>query len=884
MKNFGPYEIVSLLGKGGMGEVYRARDTRLGRHVALKVLPEIFAKDPERMARFQREAEVLASLNHPNIAALYGVDESEGVRALVMELVEGPTLTGPLPLDEALPIARQIAEALEYAHEKGIVHRDLKPANVKVTPEGVVKVLDFGLALLGDGGQGPGVGAETVSAALTRVGVILGTAAYMSPEQAKGKPVDRRADIWSFGVVLYEMLTGRPLYSGETAAETLACVMMKEPGLDLLPATTPPAIRALLARCLDKDPHSRLRDIGEARVVLEAREPQPQITTKTPRHQERPRFSLVSWCLGGGIAVFAAAISLLHFRETPPPEPRPVRFSVHLPEKTSLDTFTLSPDGRSLAMAVSAENKNSLWLRPLDALEAHRLPGTDDARFPFWSPDSRFIGFFADGKLKKMAVTGGPPQTLCDAATGFGGTWSQEGVIVFTPSNTGPMYRVSAVGGTPVPLSGAEYSGGGARFASFLPDGRRFLYFNGRSQSSESGIYAGSLEAGAGRRLLPDFSNALYAPGPAGRNGHLLFVRDETLLAQPFDPGRLQPAGELFPIAERIGSSNRNPYYKRFSVSPAGVLAYWGGGASGSQLVWFDRDGKRLGAAGESGLYVDLALAPDQKKVAVARRERVVGSNLWVLDLARGSASRLTFDPTWDTVPVWSPDGNRIGFSSQRDGQYAIYQKAAAGTGADELVFKTASGANLMDWSRDGRYIVYGARVKAGSELWLLPLAGDRLQKGTPVRIVPAEGEFIKSNARFSPDGRWLAYHSSETGRMEVYVQPVPGPEGARSVAPGAKWQISTTGGMAPVWRSDGKELFYLGLDLRLMAVPLTAGSTMEAGAPQALFQTRALPPGPTVFHPYDVSPDGRRFLINTLGESEQSPITVVVNWQAGLR
>ncbi|MBI3694947.1 MAG: serine/threonine-protein kinase [Acidobacteria bacterium] len=523
----GPYEIVASLGAGGMGEVYRARDARLGRDVALKVLPEVFAKDAERMARFEREAQVLASLNHPNIAALYGLEESGGVRALVMELVEGPTLAeriedGPIPIDEALPIARQIAEALEAAHEKGIIHRDLKPSNVKVKADGAVKVLDFGLAkaLEDDPASSDVRNSPTLSLAATRAGVILGTAAYMPPEQAKGKPVDRRADIWAFGVVLFEMLTGQQLFAGETAGDTLAAVIKDEPKWDRLPESTPPAIRKLLRRCLDRDPRRRLRDIGEARLVIEdvmagapAEEPSPR-----PRVSASPRLA-VSWVVAGALLISTLVLAFLYFGETPPAE-RVMRYSVPAPEKASIHSFAISPDGRYLAIAATAQGKRYLWVRALDALQPQLLPGTEEAANPFWSPDSRWIGFFAQGKLKKIAVSGGPAQTLCDAAAGRGGAWNRDGVILFAPSPTGPLFRVSAVGGVPVQVAKAE-GGGTHRNPVFLPDGRRFLYQVTGGTADKAGVHVASLDGVAPRRVLADISNVAYAP-PAARGANLL--------------------------------------------------------------------------------------------------------------------------------------------------------------------------------------------------------------------------------------------------------------------------------------------------------------------------------------------------------------------------
>ncbi len=871
----GPYEITAPLGAGGMGEVYRAHDARLHRDVALKVLPPVFANDPERMARFQREAQVLAALNHPNIAALYGLEESDGIRALVMELVEGPTLAGPLPCDEALPLARQIADALEYAHEKGVIHRDLKPANIKVTPGGTVKVLDFGLALLGDGGQGPGSGVETVSATLTRAGALLGTAAYMPPEQAMGRPVDRRADIWSFGVVLFEMLTGRQIFAGQTAVETLAAVVRDEPPWEALPADTPAGVRWVLERCLEKDSRKRLRDIGEARFILEGSA--SQITTKTPRHQEEPRFSLVSWCLCGGIAVLVlalAAVSFLHFRETPP-EDRVLRYSLAPPEKTPAQYFALSPDGRYLALA-PPRGQNRLWVRALDALAFQALPGTEDAGFPFWSPDSRYIGFFAGGKLKKVAVTGGPPQTLCDAQFGAGGTWNRDGVILFVPNRGFALHRVQAVGGMPSPI--AEKVGEARqRFPVFLPDGRHFLYSVIGSPDDKDGIYIAALDAPAGRRRLADVSSVVYAPPVAGhRHGHLLFVRDGTLMAQPFDTKTLQPAGEVFPVAEQVttvaGSS-----WAPVAVSDNGTLLYQTGrGAGRNQLAWFDRSGKNLGPLGPPYAGFELALSPDEKRVAFPRwDQRAANSDIWLHELARGTDTRFTFHASQNSNPVWSPDGNRIVFSSRRAKGMDLYLKDTSGAGQDELLLQSANSKYADQWSRDGKFLVYQEwSPKARHDLWILPMTGER----KPVAFL--QTEFDEGHGQISPDGRWMVYDSDESGRHEVYVRPFPSGAG--------KWKVSTNGGARPRWRGDGKELFYLSPERALLAVTVKAGppAAFEPGVPQTLFESSVVPLEPAApFFLYDVTGDGRRFLIATRADqSAEAPLTLVVNWLAGTR
>jgi eukaryotic-like serine/threonine-protein kinase len=592
----GPYEILAPIGAGGMGEVYRARDTKLGRDVALKVLPESFARDPERMARFEREAQVLASLNHPNIATVYGFEAG----AIGMELVEGPTLAEciggrPMALDEALPIAKQIAEGLEYAHEKGVIHRDLKPANVKLTADGNVRILDFGLAkaLEAPAPAGNPSISPTLLLSGTQAGVILGTAAYMAPEQARGVAVDKRADIWAYGVVLYEMLTGKQPFLGETVSDTLAAVLRAEPQWDTVPA----GVRRLVQRCLEKNPKRRLQAIGEARVVIEdvltgSAEEQPVLEAKPSRFSKHLRFA--PWLLTAALLLTTLVISGVHFRETPPAN-RIMRATIALPAKARVDSFALSPDGRYLTLAARVDGAQRLWLRPLDALDPQPLPGTEEGQYPFWSPDSRYIAFFAQGKLKKIAVAGGPVQNLCDAVDGRGGDWNREGVIVFAPSAaTGSgLQRVPAGGGAPSPATRAE--SGVHRFPIFLPDGHRILYLGYGSKTAEqNGIFLTSLDSKEGRRLIPDVSNVSFVPPAAGSGvAQILFVRNDALMAQPVHPKTLLLAGEASPVIDGVG---RGPVFGlfRFSASGDGSLTVQAARASPiSQLAWFDRNARR---------------------------------------------------------------------------------------------------------------------------------------------------------------------------------------------------------------------------------------------------------------------------------------------------
>ena len=851
----GSYEIIAPLGAGGMGEVYRARDTKLKRDVALKVLPEVFARDPERMARFQREAEVLASLNHPNIAQIYGVEEN----ALVMELVEGENLKGPLPMDTALNYAKQIAEALEAAHEKGIIHRDLKPANVMITPGEVVKVLDFGLAavLQGPTRTSDPAASPTLTMRSTEAGMVMGTAAYMSPEQASGKPVDKRADIWSFGVVLWEMLTGHRLFHGETISHTLADVLRGEIDFGKLPAETPVWIRELLRRCLDRNVKERLRDIGEARVVI------GRGGTEVAPVAHLRRRSILPWALAGALLM---ALGVVAYRPASE-DTRVLKFSVPLPEKAVFGggVPAVSPDGRHLAVAVNVGGQSGLWLRDLDSLAGRTLPGTEGASLPFWSPDSRFLAFFTGGKLKKIAVAGGPAQTLCDAPNGSGGSWSKNDVIVFAPALFGGLSRVPAAGGTATPVTALEPGSGtyAHRAPWFLPDGPHFLYTTLNRDREKNRVYVADLDSKTEREVLAADSNVVFAPP-----GYLLFLRDRTLMAQPFDAGAARTTGDPVPIAEQVDFLSYSSL-GLFSASQNGVLVYPSGAAGDVQLTWFDRSGKVAGTVGTPGFLGWPAISPDGATVAVDRQDPQTGFfDIWLHDLARGTASRFTFGPRSNQFPVWSPDGSHIAFTSSRDGGFNLYQKATSGPAQDEALDKYARSKYPNDWSRDARFIIetiFGD-PKTGNGIWVLPLFGDR--KPFPY----LQTDFNERRAKLSPDGQWLAYASDESKRNEIYVQTFP--------TLGGKWHVSTNGGELPVWSRDGKDLFYIGADRKMMAVAVKGGSKFEAGVPKPLFDTRL---GGTLPW-FDVSKHGR-FLIPTLKE-QTGPVSlnVVVNWTAGLK
>jgi eukaryotic-like serine/threonine-protein kinase len=913
----GQYEIISPLGAGGMGEVYRARDTKLGRGVAIKVLPEAVATRPDRIARFEREAKVLASLNHPHIAALFGMEESAGRHFLVMELVEGETLAeriaspsasgrGHLRVDDALKVALQIAAALEAAHECGIIHRDLKPANIKITPDEVVKVLDFGLAKAAEGdrasqdlSQSP-----TVSFGGTREGTILGTAAYMSPEQARGKPVDKRTDIWAFGCVLYEMLTGRLAFSGETVSDAVTAILSREPDWLALPAETPESVRRLLRRSLEKDPKRRVHHIADARIELEETLAQPSasghlmstdlsapIVTNGARAKARVRLAWIAATLSVAAIIAALALGRVGFVDRSAVDARVYRSSIALPEGMQIPAdrssanlgpagrFALSPDGRRLAFVArrGATGLPMLWVRPLDAVVAQSLAGTEGAAYPFWSPDSRFVAFLARGKLKKIDVAGGAPLTLCDAALGATGAWNRDDVILFTPKGGSPLYRVSASGGTSSPVTTFDATSGDAQhwFPFFLPDGRHFLYSALGSKKAGAtdprGVYVGSLDPNESSTLLvQDGSHAKYA------EGHLIFLRGTTLMARPFDANRRELHGEAEPLAEQLQTTNGNVTGAAgaFTVSETGVLAYQtGSGVVRSQLVWFDRAGKQIGLLGDQADYADLELSPDGQRLAVSVFDPAEGTrDLWLYDVKRELRTRFTFDSANEFEPIWSPDGDRLVFARIK-ASVDLFQKPSSG-GREDALLEGGLGKFPSDWSPNGRFILYiaGGAAIARSDLLVLPLVGDK--KPFPF----LETSFIETRGRFSPDGRWIAYASDESGQLEIYV--------ARFPEPGERRRISTAGGVWPRWRRDGREIIYLAPDNTLTAATVNGeGASFEAGAARPLFAVRPRPQVTLGDYPYDVSADGQRFLVNTLvEETASSAITLVVNWAGGLK
>ena len=885
-----------------MGQVWRGTDTTLGRQVAIKILPDAFAADPERLARFEREAKTLASLNHPHIAAIYGFEKSSGMHALVMELVEGEDLSqriarGAIPLDEALPIAKQIAEALEAAHEQGIIHRDLKPANVKVRPDGTVKVLDFGLAKatdqgsgIGDQGSGGAANSPTITTpAMTQMGMILGTAAYMAPEQAKGRVVDRRADIWAFGAVLYEMLTGTRAFPGEDLTDTLAAVVRAEPDWNVIPRDVSPTLLAFLKRSLQKDPKQRVSDIHDMRLAIEG----AFDTASTPAtHTSAPPRSPLPWMAALGLAALAiialAVPAVRHLRETPPPVPPETRLEIATPSSGQPVSFALSPDGRQIVFVADDEGPSRLWLRPLSSTTPQPLAGTEGATLPFWSPDSRSIGFFSGTALKRLDLAGGAPQTLATVTNGYGGTWHTDDVILFASNLTAtPLMRVAATGGTATAVTapGAEQ---GHLAPQFLPDGR-FLFFV-RGASDVTGIYLGALGGGTPTRLVTAGSGGVYLSsqgvasgegGPRsaeafGEGGWLLWLRPgtQTLVAQRLDLATATLVGEPVTLAEGVGSSNRSGRIA-VSVAATGLLAYRSGDGSLRQLAWVDRSGTARGAVGpQDSTLSNPSVSFDGGRVAVSRTLQD-NEDIWLFDGLR--ESRLTFEAGREVFPVWSGDGARITFSSGQAAGLRLYQKRSNGAGDAEPVVASDQIKLATSWSKDGRFLLFNnVDPQTNVDIWIAPTTGDR----TP--SVFLKTPFREGYGMFSPDGRWVAYQSNESGRPEIYVRPfVPPSESVSAAQAVGQWQISAGGGIHPVWRHDGKELFYLNPAGEMMAAPVAiTESAVRPGAPVMLFPTRVVGGGIDAVQArqYDVAPDGR-FLINTVVEGAAAPITIIQNW-----
>jgi Tol biopolymer transport system component len=887
----GSYEVSGKLGEGGMGEVWRARDAKLGREVALKLLPEQVEADPDRLARFEREAKVLASLNHPNIATLYGLETAAPTSAssgaetgtgtgpvtfLVMELVEGEGLDeviarGPTQVDEAVTIAMQIAEALEAAHERGIVHRDLKPSNVKLRPDGTVKVLDFGLAKAWEADEGdPAISlSPTVTKHQTAAGVILGTAAYMSPEQARGKPVDRRADIWAYGVVLWEMLTGRKLFEGDTVTDVLASVLKETPDLEALPADLPAPLRRLVARCLDKDARTRLQAIGEARVVLESPMEVDVAGGRPPDDGRQVRSGLrLPWVVAAVALAAAGVLTWLWLHPEPPPVvrasiPPPAASTFHL-ASISPGPAAVSPDGRALAFSArDAEGVVRLFVRDLDAPDAYVLSGTEGAQYPFWSPDGRWIAFFtqADGTLKKVDASGGPPVTVCDADDGKGGAWGSKDVIVFAPGPSDALHRVPASGGSSEPITEVDRERHNShRNPRFLPDGEHVVYIARGVSAQESAVMVGSIEGGVDRELFPSQVHAEYA------GGQLFLMRDGTLMAQPFDPDSLQLEGEAVPVAEGV-LTIQGAALGIYSASPSGVLVYHTGSVSTSVApAWFDRDGSQLGELGDAGEYNTVALSPDGRTAALSVTVPASGTfDLWTYDLERDVRTRFTFDDGMDFWPVWAPDGESLFFASDRGGSLDIYRMGIGGVSGPEPVLESERDLTPVAVDPDGRWLVYTEQaVDTGVDIWALPLTGEG--EARPIRVNPG----VDAAGSISPDGSWLAYFTDESGSFEVYVTPFPDA--------GRRWQVSTASGVYPFWCASGREIVYQQFDGQLMSAEVELGTgTVRLGATKPLFSIRPPEAIGTAFVP---SADCERFLVIPAGEgSDSTLLNLMVGW-----
>ena len=878
----GPYEIQSPLGAGGMGEVYRARDSKLGREVALKVLPTELASDPERMARFAREAQVLASLNHPNIAHIYGIEDS-GVRALAMELVEGSSLAeriqGVLPLEESLSIAKQIASALEYAHEQGIVHRDLKPANVKVTPDGTVKVLDFGLAKAVE--NAPATEniskSPTLSMAATQAGVILGTAAYMSPEQAKGKGADRRADIWAFGVVLYEMLAGKQLYEGETTPETLAQVITKEPAWGSLPKSTPTAIRHLLERCLTKDPKTRLQAIGEARIVIERYLANPSASTASiERVSVEPpaRRQALPWAIAGILAIVVGFLSWLLWRPSVVPNsPTLLSAEIGAPVVLGVETGAaaiVSPDGSKFVFRASEAGPNQkprLYIRQRDQLQASALAGTDGARNAFFSPDGQWIGFFADGKLKKIPVQGGAAVTLCEAPLDRGGTWSEDGTIIFAAGTREGLSRVAEVGGKPQPLTTLDASKGEIthRWPQVLPGGKAVLFtaHNNNIGFDSANIVVQIIKTGERKTIHQGGTYGRYAP-----SGHVLFAHEGTIFAAPFDLRRLEMTGPPVPFLEHVSAEDLGGG-AQFDLSRTGTLLYVTGEVTLTPVTidWMDNEGKFQPLRATLGNYYDLRFSPDGKRLAFSVHDRAT-ADIWVDDWQRDAMSRLTFGPGESAWPVWTPDGQRIAFVSDGDGsKINMYWVRADGTGAVERLTDNKDEQIPFSFSPDGKFLAY-AQLSAGTnwDIWILPLEGDEKsgwKPGTPRPFLKTPA--VEFQPAFSPDGRWVAYVSADASTSEVYVRPFPGP--------GGNWQISNGGGTFPTWSRNGKELFFRApnQDQIMVSTYHVVGDSFQADKPQPWSRGQFVNRGP--WRNFDVAADGKRFAVTNRSQTKDNAV-----------
>ncbi len=878
------YEIIEELGRGGMGVVYRAKDTKLGREVAIKVLPQEFSQDWERLARFEREAKLLASLNHPNIAAIYGLEKSEGRDFLVLELAEGKTLaerivTQSLETEETLKICHQIAEALEAAHEKGIIHRDLKPANIKVTPEGKVKVLDFGLAKAFESavsGETQGVDlskSPTITVESSQSGVILGTASYMSPEQARGRPLDKRTDIWSFGCVLFEALTGQKAYTGDTISDSIAAILKSEPDWKAIPDTTPLKLRDLLRRCLQKDLHNRLHDIADARIDIQDILTGPTVEV-VPTARPAPKWRPLFWATVALALVLVCVLLWSPWRTSKPSEQLLSRFIINLPEDETVDydigpSVALSPDGTQLIYVAQKEDTTLLYLRPINDFVSKPISGTEDARGPFFSPDGKWVAFHAEGKLKKVSLLGGTPQIICDAKSGLGGTWSEDGTIYFGDWYKGSLMRVPAAGGTAEQLTtGLKATKEGTFEHSHfwpqtLPGGKAVLYTVWNSPE-DMHITVYSLETGEHKTLIERGSHARYLP-----TGHLIYAWSGDLISVPFDLEKMEITGSPVPILEGIMTTRRG--LAHFSISESGSLCYVLGGilAGEGKLVWVDHNGKVEHLPFSLGEYQSPRLSPDGKQLVVTRVQ--TQANLWIYGLERGTSRRLTDEEGDEYWAIWTPDGKRIVFNSTRFGgpMAFLLWKPADGSIPAERFAVGEYNQQPKSWSANGKLLVLteGVNPVTGMDIWMLRIEGDR--KPEPF----LNSRYNEIHPIFSPDGRWIAYVTDESGREEVYVRPYPGP--------GNITTISTDGGMEPVWAPDGKELYYRDVSgYKMMAVSFITEPDLRIGKPRLLFEGKYKGSWPWGRN-YDIAPDGKRFIMITDEEEKQMPtqINVVLNW-----
>jgi eukaryotic-like serine/threonine-protein kinase len=861
----GPYDITAQVGAGGMGEVYRATDTNLKREVAIKVLPASLAADPERLSRFQREAEVLAALNHPNIATIHGLEKSAEHTALVMELVDGEDLSqriarGAIPVDEALPIAKQIAEALEAAHEQGIIHRDLKPANIKVRDDGTVKVLDFGLAKaldqgtrIADQGSGEAANSPTItSPAMTMRGVILGTAAYMSPEQARGKAVSKRADIWAFGAVLYEMLTGRRAFNGEETSDVLAAVLRQDVDWALLPPATPAVVRQLLERCLARDTKQRLADASTVRLDLELAMGTPKGSARTIKTNDTAS-SPTPWIATAVVmALIAIVLATVHFRENAPVSAPEMRLDIGTPGLTAADGttfFALAPDGQSIAYGTSGD-PGWIWIRRFDQPAAQQLAGTENGRGPFWSPDSKSIAFWADGKLKRLDLSGGTPLTLCDAD--IGGTWNADGVILFrTPAG---LWRINASGGQPsrLPVPGTIL-----RFPEFLPDGRHFLFVSGATGGAQT-VLLGTLDGGEPKPLVAGSLGRWLPPD------RLLYLDQGRLLSRRLDVTR----GELTDDTQVIAGDARSSLgiADWFATSLSGTIAYRLNEQIVVESTWVDRGGRQVGALTDlPGVVSAEEISPDGQRIAVDLNTG--NRDIWLVDPAQRGPTRFTFDSEADGFPVWSPDGQSIAFESNRAGNYDIYVKPANGSTPEQPLLMAPGQQWPVDFSKNGRFLLYYDQVNSG-DLMALPLSGSDRRPIT-VAATPA----VENLGAISPDSGWVAYQTTESGRSEVVVQAFP--------RVGGKWQVSTGGGTQPRWSADGKELYFVSGGTLMASAVTATGNSFASATPVKLFSFSS--PGTPLRHRYAVSRDGRFLLFRVKESSATTTITLVLNWRPKL-